>query len=129
MRGGVLVILPNGSGFIRPDALHSSREDVSVSPAHVRRCELRPGDEIEGPVRAPRRNERHPSLVRIDKVNGGDAEGREGRRGFDDLPPVFASKKLPAVDGLDGVPFGRGSRVAVGGPAGSGITTVLRRIV
>ena len=48
---------------------------------------------------------------------------------FDDLTPVFASKKLPAGDGLDGVPFGRGSRVAVGGPPGSGITTVLRRIV
>jgi transcription termination factor Rho len=129
VRGGVLDILPNGSGFMRPQPFAHSNEDVYVSPAQIRRCELRPGDEIEGPVRAPRRNERHPSLVRIDKVNGGDPEGQEGRKRFDDLTPVFASQKLSAPDGLDAVPYGRGSRVAVGGPPGSGITTVLRRIV
>src|SRR3954453_6342275 len=128
-RAGVLDILPNGSGFMRPQAFAHSGDDVYVSPAQIRRCELRPGDQIEGPVRPPRRNERHPSLVRIDKVNGGDAEGSDQRKRFDDLTPVFATKKLPAVDGLDGVPYGRGSRVAVGGPPGSGITTVLRRIV
>jgi transcription termination factor Rho len=129
VREGVLDILPNGSGFMRPQPFAHSSEDVYVSPAQIRRCELRPGDQIEGPVRSPRRNERHPSLVRIDKVNGGEAEGREDRKRFDDLTPVFASKKLPAADGLDAAPFGRGSRVAVGGPPGSGITTVLRRIV
>ena len=129
VRSGVLDILPNGSGFMRPQPFQHSNEDVYVSPAQIRRCELRPGDEIEGPVRSPRRNERHPSLVRIDKVNGGAAEGPQERRRFDDLTPVFASKPLPSPEGLDGVAFGRGSRVAVGGPPGSGITTLLRRIV
>jgi transcription termination factor Rho len=129
VRSGVLDILPNGSGFMRPKPFEHSPDDVYVSPAQVRRMELRSGDEIEGPVRAPRRNERHPSLVRIDKVNGGDAEGREERRRFDDLTPVFASRRLAAPDGLDGAPFGRGSRVAVGGPPGAGITTLLRRVV
>src|SRR3954447_8229788 len=129
VRGGVLDILPNGSGFMRPDAFAHSREDVYVSPAQIRRCELRAGDEIEGPVRAPRRNERHPSLVRVDKVNGGDAEQPGERPRFEDLTPVFASQALTSPDGLDATPFGRGSRVAVGGPAGSGITTLLRRIV
>jgi transcription termination factor Rho len=129
VRGGVLDILPNGSGFMRPDAFAHSRDDVYVSPAQIRRCELRAGDEIEGPVRSPRRNERHPSLVRIDKINGGDAEQTAERLRFEDLTPVFATKALTAPDGLDATPFGRGSRVAVGGPAGSGITTLLRRIV
>src|SRR3954449_12179748 len=129
VRGGVLDILPNGSGFMRPDAFAHSREDVYVSPAQIRRCELRAGDEVEGPVRSPRRNERHPSLVRVDKVNGGDAEQPGERPRFEDLTPVFASQALTAPDGLDSTPFGRGSRVAVGGPAGSGITTLLRRIV
>ena len=129
VRSGVLDILPNGSGFMRPQAFAHSDDDVYVSPAQIRRCELRSGDEIEGPVRPPRRSERHPSLVRIDKVNGADAEGKDGRKRFDDLTPIFASQKLPAADGLDAVPFGRGSRVAVGGPPGSGITTLLRRIV
>src|SRR5204863_5155346 len=47
---------------------------------------------------------------------------------FDDLTPVFASERLAAPDGLDAVPFGKGSRVAVRGPPGSGTTTLLRRI-
>jgi transcription termination factor Rho len=128
-RAGVLDILPNGSGFMRPDAFAHSRDDVYVSPAQIRRCELRAGDEIEGPVRAPRRNERHPSLVRIDKVNGGDAEQPAERLRFEDLTPVFATQALTPPDGLDDAPFGRGSRVAVGGPPGSGVTTLLRRIV
>lgn len=129
VRSGVLDILPNGSGFMRPQPFAHSAEDVYVSPAQIRRCELRPGDEIEGPVRSPRRNERHPSLVRIDKVNGADADGESARKRFDDLTPVFASQRLALPDGLDAVPFGRGSRVAVGGPPGSGITTLLRRVV
>jgi transcription termination factor Rho len=128
-RTGVLDVLPNGSGFMRPDPFAHSREDVYVSPAQIRRLELRPGDEIEGPVRAPRRNERHPSLVRVDKVNGGDAEQPAERLRFEDLTPVFATQALTSPDGLDATPFGRGSRVAVGGPPGSGITTLLRRMV
>src|SRR4051812_44472296 len=129
VRQGVLDILPNGSGFMRPDAFAHSRDDVYVSPAQIRRCELRAGDAIEGPVRSPRRNERHPSLVRVDKVNGADAEQPGERPRFEDLTPVFASQALAAPDGLEATPFGRGSRVAVGGPPGSGITTLLRRIV
>ena len=70
VRTGVLDILPNGSGFMRSDPFAHSRDDVYVSPAQIRRCELRAGDEISGPVRPPRRSERYPSLVRIDSVNG-----------------------------------------------------------
>src|SRR4051812_45469940 len=51
--GGVLDILPNGSGFVRVDPAGQSRGDVYVSPAQIRRCELRAGDEVSGPVRPP----------------------------------------------------------------------------
>jgi transcription termination factor Rho len=130
-RTGTLDILPNGSGFVRPKPFEHSSEDVYVSPAQIRRLELRAGDEIEGPVRPPRRNERHPSLQRIDKVNGAEpgAEDGDGRKRFDALTPVFASQRLKGPDGLDAAPFGRGSRVAVGGPPGSGITSLLRSVV
>src|SRR5215208_2984241 len=50
VRTGVLDILPGGSGFMREDAFVHSREDVYVSPAQIRRCELRAGDELSGPV-------------------------------------------------------------------------------
>jgi transcription termination factor Rho len=125
---GVLDILPNGSGFVRVDPSGQSRDDVYVSPAQIRRCELRAGDEVAGPMRPPRRNERHPSLVRVETVNGRDAEPPEERRHFDDLTPVFASERLPTPPGFGDVPFGKGSRVAIGGPPGAGSTRLLREV-
>jgi transcription termination factor Rho len=125
---GVLDILANGSGFLRVGESDRSRDDVYVSPAQIRRCELRAGDEVSGPVRSPRRSERHPSLVRVETVNGGPAEPPEERPWFDGLPAVFASARLPAPAVLDAAPFGRGSRVAIVGPPGAGATTLLRQV-
>jgi transcription termination factor Rho len=125
-RTGVLDILPNGSGFMRVELFRHSNEDVYVSPAQIRRCELRAGDQLSGPVRPPRRSERHPSLVRVDKVNDGEPEPPAERPRFEDLTPVFAKQKL---SGLADVPYGRGSRVAIGGPPGAGVTSLLRSAV
>ena len=125
---GVLDILANGSGFVRVDPSGQSSADVYVSPAQIRRCELRAGDEVSGPARGPRRNERHPSLVRIETVNGGAAEPTEERPWFGDLTPVFPSQKLNAPKALKDAPFGRGSRVAIAGPPGAGATTLLREL-
>jgi transcription termination factor Rho len=120
---GVLDILPNGSGFVRGDG-----DEAYISPAQIRRCELRAGDEVSGPVRPPRRNERHASLTRVDSVNGHEAESPEERPRFEDLVPIFPTQRLDAPAVLDGVPLGRGSRVAVAGPPGAGATTLLREL-
>jgi transcription termination factor Rho len=125
VRSGVLDILPGGSGFMREDAFVHAREDVYVSPAQIRRCELRAGDELSGPVRPPRRSERYPSLVRVETVNGQPAEATADRAHFDDLTPTFATDALETVHGL---PFGKGSRVAIGGPPGAGATRLLREV-
>ena len=125
---GVLDVLANGSGFVRVEADGQSRDDVYVSPAQIRRCELRAGDEVSGPARRPRRNERHPSLVRVESVNGGAAEPAEERPWFAELTPVFPSQKLNGPESLKGIPFGRGSRVAIAGPPGAGATTLLRHL-
>ena len=124
---GVLDVLPNGSGFVRTGGLPA--EDVYVSPAQIRRCELRAGDEVAGPLRPARRNERHPSLVRVEQVNGRDAEPPEARPHFDDLTPVHPSERMPSPKSLKDVPFGKGSRVAVAGGPGAGATRVLRELV
>jgi transcription termination factor Rho len=102
---------------------------VYVSPAQIRRCELRAGDEVSGPARPPRRSERHPSLVRVATVNGADAEPPEERPEFADLTPVHPTERLPAPPALDAVPFGKGSRVAISGGPGAGATRLLREIV
>jgi transcription termination factor Rho len=123
---GPLDILANGSGFLRLDPAGQSRGDVYVSPAQIRRCELRSGDELSGPVRPPRRNERHPSLVRVETVNGADAEPPEQRPWFGELTPVFPTEPLGE---LRGVSYGKGARVAIVGPPGAGATTLLREAV
>jgi transcription termination factor Rho len=123
---GTLDILANGSGFLRLDAAGQSRGDVYVSPAQIRRCELRSGDEISGPVRPPRRNERHPSLIRVESVNGADAEPPEQRPWFGDLTPVSPTAPLGE---LNGVAYGRGARVAIVGPSGAGATALLQEAV
>src|SRR5215210_444371 len=128
LASGVLDVLGNGSGFVRVDPAGQSREDVYVSPAQIRRCELRAGDEVSGPARGPRRNERHPSLVRVETVNGAAAEPAEERPWFGDLTPVFPSQKLNAPKALKDAPLGRGSRVAIAGPPGAGATTLLREL-
>ena len=125
---GVLDVLANGSGFLRLDATGQSRDDVYVSPAQIRRCELRGGDEVSGPVRPPRRNERHPSLIRVETVNGGAAEPPEERPWFGDLTAVFPSERLAAPAAFDAAPFGKGSRVAVSGPPGAGASTLLLEV-
>ena len=125
---GVLDILANGSGFVRVQPGDQSRDDVYVAPAQIRRCELRAGDQVSGPVRPPRRNERHPSLVRVERVNGADAEPPEQRPWFGDLTPVFPSARLPAPSSLKSAPYGRGSRVLIAGPPGAGATSLLREL-
>jgi transcription termination factor Rho len=126
--GGLLDILANGSGFLRLEPGEQSREDVYVSPAQIRRCELRSGDDVSGPVRPPRRNERHPSLVRVETVNGAEAEPPEQRAWFGDLIAVLPSERLSMPEALGSVPVGKGSRVAISGPAGAGATTLLREV-
>jgi transcription termination factor Rho len=125
---GVLDVLANGSGFLRHDTAGQSRDDVYVSPAQIRRCELRAGDELSGPMRPPRRNERHPSLIRVETVNGADAEPPEQRPWFGDLTPVFPRERLAAPAAFDAAPFGKGSRVAVAGPPGAGASTLLHEV-
>jgi transcription termination factor Rho len=129
IRSGVLDVLPNGSGFLRAEPYRQSREDVYVSPAQIRRCELRPGDEVAGPARPPRRNERHPSLVRVATVNGQDADAPAERPRFESLTATWPTERLGGPSALADAPFGKGSRVAVGGPPGAGATWLLREAV
>ena len=125
---GVLDVLPNGSGFLRIEAAGTSSGDVYISPAQIRRCELRAGDDVSGPIRPPRRNERHPSLVRVEQVNGRDAEPPEQRPEFKDLTAIFPAERLSTPPVLSSIPIGKGSRVAVGGPPGAGATRLLREL-
>jgi transcription termination factor Rho len=133
---GVLDLLPNGSAFLRVDPPDPSDDDIYVSAAQVRRCELVSGDRVSGPRRSPRRSERFASLLRVDTINGRPAaELADGAR-FDDLPAAFPRERLPLdSDDLTTIaiaelaPIGRGSRVTIAGAPQSGKSEVLRRLL
>ncbi|MDQ8045451.1 MAG: Rho termination factor N-terminal domain-containing protein [Solirubrobacteraceae bacterium] len=131
---GTVEVLPNGTGFIRVKHPEQSDDDVYVSAAQVRRCELVSGDTIGGPYRRPRRSERFPSLVRVETINGKSAEEVAGEATrFDEQPSTFPTARfelggddvtLKAIEWL--TPIGRGSRVVLHGPAHAGKTEALR---
>jgi transcription termination factor Rho len=132
---GEVEVLPNGSGFVRAHPPEQSDDDVYVSAAQVRRCELITGDRIAGPIRPRRRSERFASLHRVDTINGQPADEVADRPHFDDLLASFPDQRLE-LSGEDSTlaalerlaPIGKGSRVTITGPARSGKTELLRRI-
>ncbi len=128
---GVVELLVNGSGFLRVNANEISDDDVYISAAQARRCELVTGDRISGPVRAARRSERHPSLIRIDTINGVAAEQAVVGTRIDEIEVDFPTEAFalgddPALTALP--PFGRGSRVLIVGPSRSGRSVLVGRI-
>jgi transcription termination factor Rho len=132
---GVVELLPGGAAFVRVDPPEPSDQDVYISAAQVRRCELVSGDHVSGPRRAPRRSERFPSLVRVDTINGRPASEVVDSTRFEDLPAAFPSERFsfdsedPTIRLIaDRLPVGRGSRVTIVGERQSGKTEVLRRL-
>src|SRR3954468_4748032 len=132
---GVIELLGNGSGFVRVNPPDASDDDVYISAAQIRRCELVGGDRVARPVRRPRRSESYPSLVRVDTINGQSADEVAEGTHFDDLPCAFPSERfelgsddptLKAIEFL--TPIGRGSRVTITGAARSGKSEALRRL-
>jgi transcription termination factor Rho len=133
---GVVELFANGSGFLRLTPPEPSDDDVYISAAQVRRCELVSGDRVAGPVRRPRRSERYPSLVRVDTINGKPADEVAEGTPFDELPCTWPSERIaldagdePTLRAIEWLtPFGRGSRVTITGAPLAGKSEALRRM-
>ena len=132
---GVLDRTFRGYGFLRLRGLEATPGDVYISASQIRRCELRIGDLVGGPARAPERGERYPALVHVDLVNGAEPEEGAERPRLEDLTAVPPRRRLRlepdsahiltrAVDLL--VPLAFGQRVLVRAAPRSGRTTLLR---
>jgi transcription termination factor Rho len=133
---GVVEVLGNGSAFLRVDPPEPSDEDVYISAAQVRRCELVSGDRVTGPVRTPRRSERYPSLVRIDTINGASADAVSDGARYDELPVDWPRERLaldsqdPTLEAIEWMtPLGRGSRVVIVGARHAGKSETLGRVL
>src|SRR5690606_22136312 len=78
----------------RPVNYLPSKEDIYVSPSQIRRFDLRPGDMVSGQARPPKDNERYFALLRVEAVNGVDAEQARERLHFEGLTPIFPNQRL-----------------------------------
>lgn len=134
---GVLEILPDGYGFLRPFAYVPSHDDIYVSPSQIRRFDLRTGDKVGGQVRAPKETERFYALLRVETVNGCAPEQAAERLHFDALTPVFPDQRLNLETRNGDVscriidliaPIGKGQRGLIVAPPKAGKTFLLKKV-
>ncbi|MGY6500826.1 MAG: transcription termination factor Rho [Acidimicrobiales bacterium] len=136
---GVLDLRDEGYGFLRVSGYLPSADDVYVSVKQTRQFSLRRGDRIAGASRPPTRNEKNPALMRIDSVNGVEAEQAKQRPAFSDLTPLFPDSRLTLESAGDPynmtarivdllAPIGKGQRGLIVSPPKAGKTTIMKHI-
>jgi transcription termination factor Rho len=134
---GILEIIEDGFGFLRGPRFLPGPDDIYVSQSQIRRFGLRTGDRVVGQVRPPKDNEKFFSLLRVEAVNGVDAETARRRPGFDSLTPIFPLEMIDletqpnilSTRLLNLVaPIGRGQRGLIVSPPKAGKTMLLKQI-
>jgi transcription termination factor Rho len=136
---GVLEVLPDGFGFLRSPFYNylPSAEDIYVSPAQIRRFDLRKGDTLFGTIRSPKEKEKYFALLKVEKINGKTFEQTRDRVLFENLTPLYPSKRLVmettkerlSTRVLDlAAPIGKGQRGLIVAPPKSGKTVLLQSI-
>lgn len=136
---GVLEVLPDGYGFLRSPNYNylPSAEDIYVSPAQIRRFDLKKGDTVYGTIRAPKEKEKFFALLRVDKINFLPPARAKERISFENLTPLYPEERLVMETGqqpyttriLDLVaPIGKGQRGLIVAPPRSGKTIIMQNI-
>lgn len=134
---GVLDIVEDGFGFLRGERYLPGPTDVYVSASQIRRFGLRQGDLVAGQARPPKEREQYAGLLRVETVNGINAEDAVHRPHFEALTPLFPSEQfnLETDSGnLSGrmvnlvSPVGRGQRGLIVSPPKAGKTVLLKSI-
>ena len=134
---GILDIAEGGFGFLRFDNFLTSSKDIYVSPAQIRRFNLKTGDEISGVARKPKASDKFGALLFVEHVNGYDPGEAVKRPRFETLTPIFPTKRLTlettrqqlATRLIDLIaPIGKGQRGLIAAPPKAGKTTLLKNI-
>lgn len=136
---GCLEVLPDGFGFLRSPYYNylSSTEDIYVSPAQIRRFDLRKGDTLFGTIRSPKEKEKYFAMLRVDKINGKTFEQTRDRVLFENLTPLYPDKRLVMETSRERLstrvldlasPIGKGQRALIVAPPKSGKTILMQQI-
>ena len=135
---GVLECLPDGFGFLRAPEYNylPGPDDIYVSPAQIRRFDLRTGDTVSGQVRQPKDGERYFALLKIEAVNFEHPDVSRNKIFFDNLTPLYPDERLGLeVEGdlssrvMDlATPMGKGQRALIVAPPRTGKTMLLQSI-
>ena len=136
---GVLETLPEGFGFLRaPDYNYlPSPDDVYVSPAQIRKFDLRTGDTVSGEVRPPKNGERYFALVKIQAINFESPDEARNKVFFDNLTPLYPNEWLRLETVKENLcarvmdlltPLGKGQRALIVAPPRTGKTMLLQAI-
>lgn len=134
---GVLDILQEGFGFLRPINYLPSSEDIYISASQIRKFDLRSGDVVSGKCRPPKENERYFGLLQVEAVNGEKPDTAAERLHFPALTPLYPQKKIVlettptrlstrVMDLLS--PVGMGQRGLIVAPPKAGKTLLLKEI-
>ena len=134
---GILEVLPDGYGFLRAENCLPGANDVYVSPAQIRRFNLKTGDRVMGNVRPAREGEKVGGLVYVQTVNGDAPYLAIHRPNFEDLTPIYPEEKLKLETvqrELSGriidliAPIGKGQRGMIVAPPKVGKTILLTKM-
>lgn len=136
---GVLEILPDGFGFLRSPNYNylSSAEDIYVSPAQIRRFDLKKGDTVCGTIRPPKDKEKYFALLKVDNINGCSPEKSKDRILFENLTPLYPDERLVMETDKErlttrvidlATPIGKGQRGLIVAPPRTGKTIILQHI-
>lgn len=135
--GGILDIMPEGFGFLRPINYLPSSEDIYVSPSQITRFGMHTGDYVAGKVRPPKEKERYYALLFVEAINGENPEKAEQRIDFGNLTPVHPYERFTLEAGTSQLstrmidllsPIGKGQRGLIVSPPKAGKTTILKEI-
>jgi transcription termination factor Rho len=136
---GVLEVLPDGFGFLRSPNYNylPSAEDIYVSPAQIRRFDLKKGDTVCGTIRPPKEKEKYFALLKVDKINGKAPEKARERILFENLTPLYPNERIVMETTKDrlstrvldlAAPIGKGQRGLIVAPPRTGKTIILQNI-
>ena len=137
MAHGILEVLTDGYGFIRCENYLPGTNDVYVSPAQIRRFNMKTGDIIEGNIRVKTQNEKFSALLYVKSVNGFHPSEATRRMNFEDMTPVFPNERIRLETVRSSVPMrimdlvspiGKGQRGMIVAPPKTGKTTLLKQI-